>query len=116
MRTIVLFFSFLIFGCSNPTEVEDVEIESNISDKKLLVENNMNHDIYYLVVYINCFALVDLKPRFNGPMIEARMKKTVPFNDISCGNDLKDGDELIFHWWTNSAQNVSDIKSIIITL
>ncbi len=116
MRTIVLFFSFLISGCSNPTEVEDVEIKSNVLNNILLAENNTPHDIYYSVSEQGCLAHINWAAGFNGPIIKSFKKKEIPFQDITCGTDLEIGDKVVFYWWTNDMQDFSDIKSIIITL
>ncbi len=116
MRTIVLFFSFLIFGCSNPTEVEDVEIESNVLNNILLVENNTPHDIYYFVSEQGCLASINWAIGFDGPKIESFKKKEIPFQDITCGTDLEIGDKVVFYWWINDRQEFLDINTIVVTL
>ncbi len=116
MRTIVLFFSFLIFGCSNPTEVEDVEIESNVLNNILLVENNTPHDIYYFVSEQGCLASINWAIGFDGPKIESFKKEEIPFQDIICGTDLEIGDNVVFHWRTKYMQGLSDINTIVVTL
>lgn len=112
----MLFYLFLVFYCSSPTEVGEIVVESSVIAKVLLVENNLSQDIYYLVDNQGCGALI-LAPRFGeSNLIKAFRKKSIPFKDIPCGSHLENNDIIVFQWWTKDFKDFSDVKTITITL
>ena len=117
MKRLMLLCLFLVFYCSSPTEVGEIVVESSVIEKALLVENNLFYDIYYFIAEQGCLALLNWVPLFDeSNLIKTFRKKSIPFKDITCGPDFKSNDIIVFHWWTKNMKDISDVKTITITL
>lgn len=110
---LLLVIGFFFMGCSNPfSDNHSEQLESKISDDKLVLLNKSSSAIYSVAMDENLAAVVNWAPVSNEEtLIEPFTIKEVLLSDLSCQKPCAN---IIVFYWTSKKPGSEDIRSILV--
>jgi hypothetical protein len=115
----IVYLSFLsVTSCSIPNLYEDSIISYTKGNRELIITNNGNHTIYYLIVEQETAARIDWTPSLRYPNIPSRKHVVIKYSEIfTVENQLvTEGAKVIFYYWNSLMKSTDDVKYLLIKI
>lgn len=101
---VTVFVAFVFLSCKSSVDsIGDENLSITTKNSTVILSNNSNQIIHYLLLEAETATLIDLDPNYVWPSIEADSSVTIPYNEIMGYNES--ANEVFIIWGLDGSRS-----------